>query len=170
MHVSYPQQRRHRQPNDVQKQHGQPQRQHIKSMYSFPAWDVQVGTEKRGRVVANASARKQTERLGTQRGPDQIQQGHATGFDFDLQCLDVFTFAQQQPRRHAQQQQHWRCHTPQQLNPKKDVAVRHVGKHAFEIDQVLAQHGNGPTDFKNGDKDGWPEEKRKKEKKKNDNE
>jgi len=104
--------------------------------------------------------------LGTQRGPDQIQQGHATGFDFDLQCLDVFTFAQQQPRRHAQQQQHWRCHTPQQLNPKKDVAVRHVGEHAFEIDQVLAQHGNGPTDFKNGDKDGWPEEKRKKEKKK----
>ena len=23
---------------------------------------------------------------------------------------------------------------------------------------MLAQNGNGPTDFENGDKDGWPEE------------
>jgi hypothetical protein len=36
------------------------------------------------------------------------------------------------------------------------LAVRHFGKHAFEIDQMLAQNGNGPTNFKNGNEDGWP--------------
>jgi len=71
-------------------------------MRSCPAQNVQVGTEKCGCVVANALARKQTKRLGAQRRPDQIQQRHATGFDFNLQCLDVFTFADQQPCRDTQ--------------------------------------------------------------------
>ena len=53
------------------------------------------------------------------------------------------------------------------MNAKKDIAVGHVGEHAFEIDQVLAQHGDGPTDFKYGDEDGGPEGEKKKKKKKN---
>ena len=125
-------------------------------MHSLPTRNVQIGTEKRGYIVANTSAGKQTKRLGTQRGPDQIQQGHATGFDFNVQCLNVFTFVHQLPRCDTQDYQNRWCHTPQQLNAKKDVAVRHVGKHAFEIDKMLAQDGNGPTDFKNGNEDGWP--------------
>jgi hypothetical protein len=50
------------------------------------------------------------------------------------------------------------------LNAKKDVAVRHVGKHAFEIDQMLAKNGNGTTDFKNGHEDGWPAKRNKESK------
>tara|TARA_B110000091_G_scaffold172156_1_gene185332 strand:+ start:141 stop:362 length:222 start_codon:yes stop_codon:yes gene_type:complete len=71
-------------------------------MHACPTRNVQIGPEKRDCIVANTSARKQTKRLGTQRGPEQIQQGHATRFDFDVQFLNVFTFANQLPCCDAQ--------------------------------------------------------------------
>ena len=71
-------------------------------MYSLPTRNVQIGTEKRGRIVANTATGKQTKRLGTQRGPDQIQQGHTTRFDFNVQFFNAFTFAHQQPCCDAQ--------------------------------------------------------------------
>ena len=50
------------------------------------------------------------------------------------------------------------------MNAKKDIAVGHVGEHAFEVDQMLAQHGDGSTDFENGDEDGGPEGEKNKKK------
>jgi hypothetical protein len=67
-------------------------------MHACPTRNVQIGTEKRRRIGANTSARKQTKRLGTQRRPHQIQQGHATRFYFNVQFLNVFAFVNQLPR------------------------------------------------------------------------
>jgi hypothetical protein len=42
------------------------------------------------------------------------------------------------------------------LNAVKDIRVGVIGKHAFEIHQVLAKYGDGTADLEDGDEDGGP--------------
>ena len=42
------------------------------------------------------------------------------------------------------------------MNAVKDIRVGVIGKHAFEIHQVLAKYGDGTADLEDGDEDGGP--------------
>ena len=53
-------------------------------------------------------------------------------------------------------EQQWWEQSPGDTARVKHIGLASFGKHAFQIDQVLTQHSDCPTDFKKHREHGWP--------------